>query len=87
MITVERDGSNVKVCIDLDLPVDRDILVVERPETYEYQACLVADRINLLLQRKLKRIRKEAYEKGWKDAKSRHAKKQTDFCEYWSGCV
>ena len=47
----------------------------------EFHATLMADNLENELRRRLEKIRREEYERGWNDAKKKNPK-----CDYFYGC-
>lgn len=83
MIVFSRDGTKVKASINTPIP-NYDVRVFNfmwecGGEAY---AGLLAAAMHREMHDKLKAIRADAYEKGWKDAKAKKTK-ETWFGSWW----
>ena len=83
MITIYRDNENVKIDFETDLPFDCKgtstatfIFTAAMPKPSIAQ--MATEYFRNLLKQEMIRIRRGAYERGWKDAKAKR-KKQDRF--------
>ena len=82
MITFSRKGTEVLVDVKHGVFFGEEYFRLEIHQAYEYQAELLLRQLDKNLSSQLERIRKEAYEQGFKDAKAKRAK-QTWFSGRW----
>jgi len=81
MIDFRIDGTKVKIFIEVGV---FDKMVVFTHEcSHDYFAHLMRDSYINHMNRKLEKIRREAYNQGWKDAKSKKVAKNTFFSNWW----
>lgn len=73
MIDVVREGTKVKVAIDPSM-FDGKSMCLYWDCTYDWYASLLVQKINATMSARLRSIREEAYEAGWKDAKAKKSK-------------
>lgn len=83
MLKIQRDRTKVKFSIDPEM-FDGKVISVDWECNSEWYAYFVVDRCEVRLWEALKIIRERAYERGWKDAKSKK-KKCTWFSGSWMG--
>ncbi|MBN8665796.1 MAG: hypothetical protein J0L83_14540 [Chitinophagales bacterium] len=76
MLKLSKDGSNVTLEFTLSIGYVIPFRVCNHTPM---NAQLLKDAMNQTLHSRIERIRKEAYEQGWKDAKSRKVAKKTTF--------
>lgn len=67
--------TNVIVKINTGLPIEKCILSFEWQATHQYSAELLMRHLRKNFWNRIEQIREQAYEAGWKDAKSRKRKK------------
>jgi len=81
MITFERKNKEVLIKIQHGIWTNN---YFERTinQDYEYQAELLTRQLNKHLNDELSRVRRDAYNEGWKDAKAKRAKR-TQFTGWW----
>jgi len=87
MLTVKRDNSQATICIETDLAFSCDgKSTTTLPFTWSTSHPYIADLVTLYVRTQIEKAisdtRREYYEKGWKDAKS---KKQKD--DWFSGVL
>jgi hypothetical protein len=80
MISFNRFGSRVKITIESG--VLGNSFLFEHNCGEEHFASLMSTAYNEHMNRKIRAIREQEYNKGWKDAKAK-AKKQTWFSGWW----
>lgn len=78
MIKFTRDGSKVKIAIEHGIFGNEQYFDLEIIQSADYQAELLKQAMRKHLDTRIEAIRREAYNKGWKD-KSSHKMKQTWF--------
>ena len=92
MIVTSREGSKLSVCIKTDLPNGSGEkspvawMWFARDGGAAYQAELLQRYLDERLFKALQKIRREAYSKGWKDAKAK-TRKSTHFAGSWSSRI
>jgi hypothetical protein len=74
MITTEIQENCVRIKINLGLKCNKHFLLFTRNETYEYQAELVANQIQKQLDEKIRKLKEEYYNRGYKDGKGHQTK-------------
>lgn len=82
MITIKREDTKMVITIDPGMS-DEKVAALKWDCHQDWYAELLVDRCSDQLYNKLRQIRREAYERGWKDRASRKTKKETDFLGYW----
>lgn len=83
MIQFNRKDSRVQVKVSIDIPRSGNwTYTLDRTESDVPSAQLIVNRMDDVLSNKLKQIREDAYNAGWKDAKAK-TKKQDWFAGYW----
>jgi len=80
MITFERSDTELKVIVETNLGSSYWLYWKCSDKQY---AMLLREHIEQKLSRKLEQIRRESYEQGWKDAKSKKVAKKTWFKSWW----
>jgi hypothetical protein len=82
MIEIQKVNTSVRLEVSGKWPLSKTY--------YFYWECNNEDFANLLtenirshMQNELQRIRREAYDHGWKDAKSKKGSKETWFSSIW----
>jgi hypothetical protein len=80
MIKFHQHGTQVKV--EIDPGINGSTMLLYWQADKEMLAYLLRDKLQTELGDKLRAIREEAYEKGWKDAKAKRAK-STWFARWW----
>jgi len=84
MLRVKRDGTAVVIEVDTDLPHDdtADTESVWRFGASE-EHCAAAELVTRYMHRRIhdaiRAVRQDAYEQGWRDAKSKRRRKATVF--------
>ena len=81
MIAISRDGTKVKITLDPNM-WNGKTMDVHWDCGSDWYAQLLTQRLRDLLFEKLRQIRAEAYQQGWKD-KSAHKTKQDWFSGQW----
>jgi len=76
MLTITNDACYVNLHFTLSIGYVVDFSISNHTRM---NAELLQREMNETLQNTIERIRKEAYEQGWKDAKSRKVAKKTTF--------
>lgn len=76
MIKISRQQKDVTVNISLSIGWNIDLTY---PRSCDMDAILLSNQIQADLQKKIETIRREAYELGWKQAKSKKDKKKDWF--------
>lgn len=77
MITFERNGTDVECKVDLKMPYwDTRVFHFKWGASSEVCSSLLTKHAETALSDRLKEIRKEAYNQGWKDAKAKTKKKE-----------
>lgn len=79
LITVKRDNEKVTVLVSTDLAhncsgTDTASIPLTWQMTYPYEADLLARYLDKRIKDFVKEARRESYEQGWKDARSKKAK-------------
>jgi hypothetical protein len=82
MLSFFRKENKVIVKLEHGIWGSDEHFALEIGQSFEYQAQLLKDALNKNLQNNLERIRREAYNQGWKDAKAK-TRKQTWFSWSW----
>lgn len=78
----EKDKNIVRIWCDTDLQVNEPMLGFRRNETDPYIAELVRLRLQKQMEGKLRNIREDAYNEGYRDGKC-HRAKRTFFSKWW----
>ena len=85
MISIERNGAELRVVLESGVHTGTE--PTRFVATYncgaEWAAYLLRENINDRMRARLSAIRKEAYEQGWKDAKSKKGAKTAWFSQWW----
>ena len=76
MFDCRRDGTDVVVHVGTGALCPKSEWLFRLDTTMEACAAVMADHLNDRMRRKLERMRKEAYDQGWKDGKSKKRKRQ-----------
>ena len=74
MISFERSENKVLVNVQHGIFFNDQYFQLDINQGHPYQAELLYRQLNKTLREKLESIRREEYEKGWKDAKAKRAK-------------
>jgi hypothetical protein len=82
MISFSREENKVTIKIKHGLFYNGDYFSLPIQQSYEYQAELLRRQLENHLNDQLKRIKREAYNEGWKD-KSAKRKKRDEFYGGW----
>jgi hypothetical protein len=86
MLNVKRDDTKAVIDIETDLPFDSEgkkvstfgfVFEMQSPSRAELLVCYIRNR----LEREMVKVRHDAYEQGWRDAKS-HRTKETWFADW-----
>lgn len=84
MISFTRNDNQVIVKVEHGIfPANNSYFSLEITQAFEYQAELLRRQLHNHLSSKLEAIRQEAYNQGWKDAKSKKVPKRTWFSGWW----
>lgn len=83
MIQFSRDGTKVKATVTVEVPnYDTRLFSFMWECNGEAYAGLLSKRMDARMRDHLEDIRRDAYNDGWKDAKSKRVK-QTGFGNWW----
>lgn len=82
MIQFTIDGKDLLVRIESELPPKENVYLLRWNTADACYANLLGDHLRSKLNNKLRAIREEAYEQGWKDAKAKRKKKDW-FSGWW----
>jgi hypothetical protein len=83
MIYFSRDGTRVKLAVDLRLPFyEKRAFFFYWDAGSEWAAGLLADAMDKAFRRQISEALEEDYNEGWSAAKSKRAKKKTWFRRY-----
>jgi hypothetical protein len=75
MINIHAEGKKLKVSISYKYPVSNWQTTFSIDESSELHSKLMAENLNNHLRETIEEIRRQEYEEGWKDAKSKKKKK------------
>lgn len=81
MIDIKREGTFVKVVVDSQWPISGQYSFQWDTGRNDF-ACLLSENLKNKMVRDIERMRRDAYNQGWKDAKAK-AKKETWFSGWW----
>ncbi len=81
MVNFSVKDKVVTLNIQHGVPVETWTSNFEFSTSSEFYAKLMADNLEKELRRRLEKIRREEYERGWNDAKKKNKK-----CDYFYGC-
>lgn len=79
---IQRDGNLMLVTLPHSHPVGNFTLTIKHDFESEFQARLQVHNIQTAFSDLVETIRREEYEKGWKDAKSHKRPKKNWFARY-----
>ena len=82
MIRIERRAEKVVLIVNGKYPIDELNFEFSWNASAEWSAKLLWANLYEYMEECLRKIRQDAYDKGWKDAKSHNAK-QTGFSGKW----
>lgn len=80
MMRIVRNGSRVQVEINTELPIQANVVAFYVDRGNEFDAALLDKHLNDLMAAKMRDIRREEYERGWKDRGSKKTK-----ANWWNG--
>lgn len=76
MIKITKQNNEVYLTIETTLGFN---YTLKACEGYEYQAILVKDRLSADIENRIRKIREEAYNQGWKDNRKGVKNKKKNF--------
>lgn len=83
MFTFKRVDTLVQLEVDSNVPVQKNQFLFNWQTNDPCYAELLKDQFSKEMERRLEKIRRESYELGWKEAKSKKCAKRTWFSYWW----
>jgi hypothetical protein len=87
MIEITRRGSTLVVKVTAAYPLTNTVFETTWEAGAEWSASLLQNHLRTLMDTRIREIRQEEYERGWKDARSHKVKKNDWFSSSWKTSV